>query len=300
VARAVAGDDERVRVLRVDELPDGWLGKVHALQQGTQAATGEWLLFSDADVHVVPGALRRSIALAEADRLDMLALVPEYTAQSVLVAIAWTVFLRVVGVVLAPKEIRDPASKTALGSGAYNLVRRTALEATPGFEFLRLETGDDMALAVMVKSHGGSLEVMDGRGSARVEIYRSFGEFLRGIEKNGGTTAARPYRFTAGMGAFLAVEWAPLVALALGLTLGPAWLAAAGAVAFLTMTAANVYALHLNTGRWLPALAWPLGSAFLVWGTVRATWLVRRRGGVLWRGTFHSLADVNEARRYEF
>ena len=110
---------------------------------------------------------------------------------------------RVIGVVLAPRAIRDPASKVALGSGAFNLVRRSAFERTPGFEWLRLETGDDVALASMVKAHGGRLEVMDGRGSVRVDIYRDFSEFSRGVEKNGGTTAAHPVRFTLGMVVFL-------------------------------------------------------------------------------------------------
>lgn len=299
VARAVAGADERVRVLRIDALPDGWLGKVHALQAGTEATSGEWLLFSDADVYMTPGALRHAIALAESDGLDMIALVPEYGAHSPLVVIAWTVFLRIIGVVLSPKAIRDPGSKQALGSGAFNLVRRSALDRTPGFEWLRLETGDDVSLAIMVKHHGGRLELMDGRGCACVDIYRDFGELLRGIEKNGGTSAAHPYRFTAGILAFLAVDWAPLMGVAVGLTAGLPWLAALSAITFASMTAINAYALRLNTGRWLPALAWPLGSGLLGWGLARSTWLVRMRGGVVWRGTFHPLDEIHESRRFE-
>lgn len=299
IARQVAIADERVNVLRVDALPDGWLGKVHALQQGTDASTGEWLLFSDADVHVVPGALRRAVALAESDGLDMIALVPEYEARDPLVTVAWTVFLRIIGVVLSPEAIRDPASKQALGSGAFNLVRRSALERTKGFEWLRLETGDDVALAVMVKGSGGRLELVDGRGSARVEIYRDYRDMLQGIEKNGGTSAAHPFRFTAGVLLFVFVEWAPLAGLVLGLAWGPPWLAALSVGTLVAMTAINVYSLRLNTGRWLHALAWPLGTGLIAWGLLRATWLVHQRGGVVWRGTFHPLDQIHESRRFE-
>jgi len=300
VAHYVAGGDGRLRVLRVDVLPPGWLGKVHALRVGEQAATGEWLLFSDADVHVVPGALRRAIATAEHDRLDMLALVPEYTASSSAVTVVWTVFLRAMGIMLSPKAIRDPGSKQALGSGAFNLVRRSAYERTAGFDWLRLETADDVGLAVLVKGAGGSLEVMNGRGSAFVEIYPTIGDFMRGVEKNGGTTAAHPWRFTFGMIVFLLVDWSWLSAVGVGLWAGPAWLATLGLATGVVMTLIHLAALWFNTGRILPALLWPIGSAFFAYGTLRATWLVRERGGVMWRGTFHSLAEVHRARKFEF
>lgn len=300
VARSAADGDPRVRVLRVEDLPDGWLGKVHALHVGEQAATGEWLLFSDADVHVIPGALRRAVAIAEQDRLDMIALVPEYTASSWLVTVVWTVFLRSVGIMLSPKAIRNPNSKQALGSGAYNLVRRSAYSRTHGFEWLKLETADDIGLAMLVKRAGGSLEVMNGRGSASVEIYPTMRDFVLGVEKNGGTTAAHPWRFTFGIALFLMIDWSWLGSVGMGLASGLQWLTWLGFVTLAVMTIVHVAALRFNTGRIAPALLWPVGSALFAFGTLRATWLVHHRGGVLWRGTFHSLDEVNQARKFEF
>ncbi len=46
--------DSRVRQIHIDHLPDGWLGKVHALHQGIDVSSGEWLLFTDADIHFAP------------------------------------------------------------------------------------------------------------------------------------------------------------------------------------------------------------------------------------------------------
>lgn len=298
-AAAAAGEDPRVRIVRVDTLPDGWLGKVNAMRAGSELASGDWLLFSDADVHVVPGALRRAVSACEHDGTDMLALIPEYELRSVWVAAAWAVFMRIVDMVLAPDAIRDPDSKAALGSGAFNLVRRSAFDASPGFEWLRLETADDMALAMMMKRSGARIDIMDGHGSARVDIYPNVRAMFRGIEKNGGTSAAHPWRFTLGMALFLIAEWAPLIALTVGVSRGVAWLAAVGLATAVVATCANVQALRLNTGSWAPALLWPVGSLLIVAGTVRATWLVHARGGVMWRGTFHPLDEIHDARRYE-
>jgi glycosyltransferase involved in cell wall biosynthesis len=296
IARALAAQDARLSVVRVHELPDGWLGKVHALERGVRRITGDWLLFSDADVHVVPGALRRAVAYALDKELDMVALVPEYTSRDPLVSVLWTVFLAVMMLVLAPNAVRNPRSKLALGSGAFNLVRCGAYDRTPGFAYLRLETGDDVTLAGMVKAHGGAIEVLDGRGSATVEIYRDVAGFIRGVEKNGGTTAAHPWRFTLGMTVFLAVAYAPIAALFTGVL----WLQALGVAGVISATALMVIALRTNTGRWAPALLWPLGVLLFAYGSLRATWLVRERGGVLWRDTFYPLDQIEAQRRFEF
>jgi cellulose synthase/poly-beta-1,6-N-acetylglucosamine synthase-like glycosyltransferase len=64
----------RLRVAHVDELPTGWLGKTHALQTGYERSTGEWLLFTDADVRFAPDVLRRAVTLMNERRLDHLTL----------------------------------------------------------------------------------------------------------------------------------------------------------------------------------------------------------------------------------
>src|ERR1700722_3655204 len=73
LARA-AREDSRVKPLRIDKLPAGWLGKPNALQRAFEKSTGEWLVFTDADVHFAPDLLRRSIALAQREKWDHLTL----------------------------------------------------------------------------------------------------------------------------------------------------------------------------------------------------------------------------------
>src|SRR6185503_735296 len=60
----LARDDNRVKAIHIETLPAGWLGKVHALDQGVARAQGEWILCTDADVHFAPGILRQAVAFA--------------------------------------------------------------------------------------------------------------------------------------------------------------------------------------------------------------------------------------------
>lgn len=301
VVRRTAGADPRVHVLRVEELPSGWLGKVHALARGVDAAQGEWLLFSDADVRVMPHALRQAVAFALEHGYDMLAVIPEYRTGSFGVDAAWAAFMRALAIAMDPAKVRDPRSSAAIGSGAFNLVRRQAFDRTPGFEHLRLETGDDAALGQMVKQAGGLLDMVDGRGLATVAVYRSIRELIRGVEKNGSTMADRPFALVVlGFAAWLIVELTPL-AVTLGWTFGvvPPWLGLLSAVAAVLNTASYSLALWVNTRTWAAGLVWPFGISVLTFAVVRSTWLARRQLGVYWRGTFYPLDDLQAGKRYD-
>src|SRR6266550_4008035 len=69
-----AAAHQRLRVVHVDRLPEGWLGKPHGLEKAYEASSGEWLLFTDADVRFKPDVLRRAISLEKAHNLDHLTL----------------------------------------------------------------------------------------------------------------------------------------------------------------------------------------------------------------------------------
>ncbi len=296
IIRGLAEGDSRLVTRHIEELPPGWLGKVHALKVGTEAASGEWLLFSDADVHVEPGTTRRAIAHAIAEGFDHIALIPEYGTGSIWVEAIWAVFMRMFGIMFNFRAIRDSDNpKAVIGSGAFNLVRREAFEATEGFEWLKLETTDDMSLGVLMKRNGFRSEGLDGFGSASVLIYRNLAAFYRGTEKNAGAVLGTPFPlFLAGTLVWLTLEWSSLIALAIG----PAWLRILGGFVLVLVTALHVRSLKTNTGRIGAAFLWPIGSALFASTLVRATWLAHRRGGIMWRDTLYPIEEIIAARRY--
>jgi glycosyltransferase involved in cell wall biosynthesis len=300
IADAIATRDARVVVEHVSALPDGWLGKVHALQRGVARASGEWLLFSDADVHYAPGTLLRSIAYLERERADHLSVIPEMRPRSFLVGALQAAFLRLAVAGGRLPSVADPRSRAALGGGLFSLVRRSALDRTPGFEWLRLEVIDDLALGQMLKAHGARARVLNAAGSIWLDFYPSVGEFVRGGEKNsfallGGFSYAR---LALVLGALLGLELGACVPLAWPGTPCPV---RAGAALSLALSTAG----GLLVNRWLarPAnevLLWPVAIVVFVFGALRSAWLALRRGCIVWRDTRYSIAVLRTGRRVRF
>jgi hypothetical protein len=239
------------------------------------------------------------VAHCEAGGYDLLALVPEFRSRSRIVDVLWAVFVRVMAIAISPRAVRDPSSSVAMGSGGYTLVRRTAFDATPGFEHLRLETADDVALGLMVKRAGGRCDYVNGRHAASVSIYDSLGAFYRGVEKNGSSLGSLPFWLLAAVFVLLGcLEYSPLIAVVIGLSAGAGWLIWLGIATTVLATAATAAALYRNTGLLWPALVWPIGWALMATGVLRSAWLFHRRGGVVWRETFYSKAEILEAQRF--
>lgn len=293
----IAAEDGRLEVVHVTGLPLGWLGKLNALEQGRLRSSGEWLLFSDADVRFTNHALRRAIAYAESRELDHLAVLPELEYVNWYLEPVLSIFVRTICLVGQVWNVEDPKSKTAAGVGSFNLVRREALERAGGFAPIRMEVGDDLSLGRLLKYSGARQSLMNGRGCLSVPIIRSLAEGARSAERATWTEIGRfSLARLLGMAVFLLVgELGVFAGLLPGL---PAWLRVAAAsgvgLSLVASIAANVWA----NGRWLGALFWPYALVVQVAAMVRAGVLGAARGGIRWRGTFYSNADLKAGKRF--
>lgn len=289
IADRLAAGDRRITVVHLDALPDGWLGKVHAMQRGLDRAGGDWILFSDADIHLAPGTLERVIAWAEREGVDHVAALPSMTARRSLEP-TLAGFFRLLTTLLPLTAVADPSAKTAAGSGAFNLVRRSALDRSPGLEWLKMEVADDFALGVMLKRSGARQAMVVGGEFVRLEFYPSFAVFQRSLERTGANASAAAV--IAGVAVLATLELGWLAGLAQP---EPArWLA----LVTFVVAASTQYA----ASRWLTMPRWPavvpgLSIVPLGWVLMRSAVLAWRRGGVLWRGTFYPTAVVRAGTR---
>jgi glycosyltransferase involved in cell wall biosynthesis len=291
----LAAADERVRVVRIDELPTGWLGKVHAMHRGVASATGEWLLFSDADVHIEATLLRRTIAITEERRLDFASMMPRLWSSGFAVDVVIAFLVRGLVVFSRIWKVADPRSRVAIGNGVFGLVQRSAFEKTPGFAWLRLEILDDQALGQMMKHSGARCGVFDAQGDLALHFYPSLGEMMRGLEKNGYVLVGqlRPHRLIFTSIALVYLELGPAVALAFPST------RVAGAILLATLAALQLALARSGRRPLLPALVPVFGPVLLLVFILRSAILAHARGGISWRGTFYSLASLRAGQRFE-
>lgn len=183
ILRSLARGDARLRILEGTEIPAGWLGKPHALQQALQAARGRWVLATDADMIFHPAALRTAVAYALEHDCDGLTFIPHFEALSF-----WErVFIPTWGwmMVLTPPElIKHPKSPLAVGIGGFFLLRRAPLERLGGFGAVRAEVLEDMRLAELLKGSGARVWFEHAPGLVRTRMYASLAELWEGATKN--------------------------------------------------------------------------------------------------------------------
>ena len=164
---------EGMRVLRVEKLPEGWLGKTHTLALGAAEARGDWLLFTDADVRFAPDCFRHAIGYAAANGLDHLALAPEIVSEGERLGAFVVAFEMFFVVSQRPWRAKDPNAKEHVGIGAFNLVRRGAYDEAGTQRAIRMRPDDDMKLAKLLKKEGFGQDVASGAGLVSVEWRRT-------------------------------------------------------------------------------------------------------------------------------
>ncbi|MEL0328329.1 MAG: glycosyltransferase family 2 protein [Deltaproteobacteria bacterium] len=295
ILQKLAEKDPRVLIHHVEELPPGWLGKVNAMQQGFGKSTGVWLLFTDADVHFQEESLERIIDVAERSSVDYLCVVPEVQARQRLLKALYTVSLS--GFFLATRIWEVKNQNSFVGVGACGLVRRSLLSQSPGLPWLKMEVVDDLALAQLAWQAGGKLDVYWGRECLGVEWYPSMGDLIRGLEKNLFAGAQYQYwRALLGIIGILFVAVAPWLSIFSG-----NWLLSLTAVgAFSGYWLAWISGDKAQGVGWLERLISPLLLFVIAWALARSTFITWRQGGIQWRETFYSIADLRRGQRLKF
>ncbi len=285
----LANKDTRVRVAHITELPKGWLGKNHAQHFGAERATGELILFTDADVVMERSVISRAVAYLQTEEIDHLAITPHLQMPGTLLRMFGGAFALFFGLYAKPWKARDPKSPRHIGIGAFNLVRAEAYRAVGGHRPIAMRPDDDMKLGKLLKKHGFHQDLVLSDGLITVEWYSSVGELIRGLEKN--TFAGVEYNLAIVVGSSIAqlvvFIW-PLVALAF--TSGATWwlnLAIVVAIAILYMD--NAYC-H-GAKRW-HCVGFPVTAILFQYIIWRATLKTLVNNGIDWRGTHYSLPEL--------
>jgi glycosyltransferase involved in cell wall biosynthesis len=293
---AVAQAPERLIVIRVTERPPSWLGKTYALHTGASRATGEILLFTDADVIFEPSTVARAVGALRSARGDMLCVFPKlelHTPGEKLFALG---FAQLFFAAFRPHRVEDRRSGAAVGVGAFNMVRRSIYERIGGHRSLRLTVVDDMALGRLVKIAGGRILVFASRELLRVRWQKGLAGSIRGVEKNAFAGLRYSWWRTIGASLGVLVLWlGPWIILARRASVGVELLGGASLLGEIVYGAGAALALGL------PVWYAPFGVAgvclgcLALWRSALCTTLQR---GIRWRGTLYPLAELRKYNKF--
>jgi len=286
-----AGTHGRLKVIHIRALPPRWLGKTHAMWTAGNQATGEWLLFTDADVLFKPDSLRRAIAYAEAERADHVVLFPRIIMKRAGEKMMISFFQALFVFGHRPWKVADPDAPDHMGVGAFNLVRRSVYDAVGTYDALRMEVLDDMKLGKVVKNAGFAQRNVFGEDL--ISLRWAKGAF--GIVNN----------LTKNFFAVLSFQWPRTVAAIIGLgflNLGPfvgVLLAHGWARAPYGFALISLFLLYCGMARrsavpfyyfFLHPVSTTLFMYTLVRSMIHALW----NDGIVWRGTKYPLDELRK------
>jgi glycosyltransferase involved in cell wall biosynthesis len=278
----------RLEVIHNRELPEGWLGKTHALALGAEKATAPWLLFTDGDVRFDPRAVSLALGYAEAERADHLVVVFTLEFQQAMEAATLAVFHALSQWSVRLWKVADPKARDFFGAGGFNLVRRDVYQALGGFASLRMEVLEDLRLGWKVKRAGYAQRVVLGPGLVRIRWIQGALGIVGLLEKNG--FAASRFRLAPALAVLVAMSiqiFLPVVVIA-----SLSWAALPGVLVYVFIAAAYGANRRITqVSPWLAVLFAP-AAAILMYAVARSMVLAVIRGGVLWRGTLYPLKEL--------
>ncbi len=289
ILQSAARGDPRLKVLNISCLPSGWLGKPHALQKAFEHSTGEWLVFTDGDVHFEPDVLRRAIALAEEKHWDHMPMLCHAKMYSMGEKIAMTFFGMAFLLGVRPWHASNPKSGCYVGIGAFQLIRRSVYEKIGEHRRLAMEVVDDVKLGKLVKEAGCRSGIAKASTAVSVYWHAGVGNIIRGTTKNFfATTGFRLPLVGVQILGLLLLSVTPWVALPF--VHGWARVFAGIAVGF-GICAEGGVAMESGVSP-LYALTHPIGALIFGWMLARSTIVTLWQGGIYWRGTFYALEEL--------
>ena len=283
-----------IKLAPVKELPQGWLGKNHALYQGYQRSSSEWLLFTDADVVYQPDTLLKALSFCVDNYTGHLVVLPEVVSRSTLLNSVLETFKMMLEVRQRPWAASNPRSSASIGVGAFNLVHRDAYEGVGTHQAIALRPDDDLQLGAAIKKAGYKQNVLYGNDQVGLEWYGSIKEFIKGLMKN--TFSVFEYNLLKVLGAVLSTLFIFVLPIPFMLIAGHH---TEYILALILLIVQCMLLLFKNgsSARWWYALMIPYAGILICYIMIRSALLTKKQKGIYWRDSFYSLSELKAGQK---
>src|SRR5579862_62971 len=290
--RRAAAELPKLTLLETGKLPEGWVGKNNAVWRGAAEAHSRWLLFTDADAELLPGAAARALQIAQESNAALVSFSPEQVTETwyekSLIPFVYCRLARH----FSFKDVNDPKNHVAAANGQFLMIRRDVYDAIGGHAAIAGEVLEDVALAKNAKCAGYPIWCGPGKGVGKARMYRSFAAMREGWKKNlyllmGGSATATYREF------FAAVPWIPFLLILLGIFMPFALMA--GVVLLLLRQAG--YGMDLRSNQFSGTLILYYVPAVLIYsGVLFGSYRAYSKGKVAWKGREISVGTQSAAR----
>ena len=280
-----------LRVIHVSTLPTGWMGKAHAMWNAAQQATGDWILFTDADVLFRPDVLRRALAYAESERADHVVVFPRMImkrpGERMMIAFFQTLFT----FGHRPWRVADPKTKDHMGVGAFNLLRRTTYDAVGTYRALRMEVLDDMKLGKVIKNAGFRQRNVFGEDLISIRWARGAMGVVDNLTKNFfAVLSFQWWRALASVFGLLFLNLGPFV----GVWLAHGWQRVPYSIALGSMFLIYFGMSFKSSIRPYYFFLHPISTLLFGYTLLRSMYLTLSNDGITWRGTKYPLEELRK------
>lgn len=286
---ATHANGRRLRVIHVRELPQGWLGKPHAMWTAAKQASGDWFLFTDADIHFRADSLRRTMNYAQAKNVDHLVLFPTHTHWGFTKKVMMAGFNILFMFGHRPWRTANPKSRDHIGVGAFNMIRREVYEKIGTFQVLRMEIIEDMRLGKLVKDGGFRQDNVLGPDLLLLDWGDHAGDIIHNLTKNSFPLMHFSVaRTVASFSLLLGLNLLPF----LGAAFAQGWARLPFALAL-----ACVFCMYVGMSWYSPIsplyfVLHPVATLLLGYTMLRSMFHTLHNDGIVWRGTRYPLDQL--------
>lgn len=281
----IAGDS-RFKIIQGTELPEGWVGKVHACHQLQQAAHGDYLLFADADIRFCPSSVGGTLSLMKQKNAALLSGFPAFDVPPLLSKLMvpmlhFVVFFHL-PIALA-NYTKMPAATAA--NGMWMMFERRSYDRIGGHAAVRGSLVEDVHIARKIKAAGYKMLLANITKSVRCRMYEKNSEVWEGFLKNSYTGIGRSPVIACGLTLFYALFYIlPLFLAIFGSITGEFLLA----VPYLLTVVQQAYVLFKTQQRLSLAFLMPFQAAAIIAVLWAAMWKSWRKKTYSWKGRQYS------------
>ncbi len=287
----------QLHVIKGQPLPQGWIGKSWACDQLSKAATGELLLFTDADTVHAPTTVRRTRAYMASHDVSLLTMVPYEELGSfgehVVIPMVHTLYFAYLpnDLILHHRSVSFSAA-----NGQFMCFTRSAYEAVRGHESVKNSLVEDVFLAKEVKRAGLRISLVDGSDAVSCRMYTNAREVTEGFSKNFFPATSYNVPLTAlFLGHLFTTYVAPVGLLIAGIALQRSDITALSAVQLGALAAVRGMIAYRFSMPWWHILLSPITGVWsIIIGLNSIRWAYSRRGAT-WKGRAYSQQGTHHA-----